>query len=75
MGFSATGLSTWVMNTLVAAGLVMAGDDLAIQVTEQIGHRFALITIVLFLMVGLMLLLFVDEKKGRIAAQNAQPED
>ncbi len=75
MGFSASGLSTWVMNTLVAAGLVVAGDDLAIKVTEQIGHRFALVTIVLFLMVGLMLLLFVDEKKGRIAAQNAQHED
>ncbi len=74
MGFSATGISTWVMNTLVAAGLVMAGDDLAIIVTEQIGHRFALITIVLFLMVGLMLLLFVDEKKGRIAAQNGEKE-
>jgi len=58
----------------VAAGLVMAGDDLAITVTEKIGHRFALVTIVLFLMVGLMLLLFVDEKKGRIAAQNGEKE-
>ena len=72
MGVTASGLSTWVMNTLVAAGLVMAGDELAITVTEQIGHRFALVTIVLFLVVGLMLLLVVDEKKGRIAAQNGE---
>ncbi len=73
MGFSASGISAWVMNTLVAAGLVVAGDELAITVTEQIGHRFALVTIVLFLLVGLMLLLFVDEKKGRIAAKNEKP--
>lgn len=74
MGFSASGISAWVMNTLVAAGLVMAGDELAITVTEQIGHRFALVTILLFLLIGLMLLLFVDEKKGRIAARNGDAD-
>ncbi len=72
MGLAASGLSAWLMNTLVSSGLVIAGNQLAIDVTEKIGHRFAIITIVIFLLVGLMLLLFVDEEKGRIAAIKAE---
>lgn len=72
MGFAASGLSAWLMNTLVNANLVVADNPLAIDVTEQIGHRFAIITIVIFLLVGLMLLLFVNEDVGRKAAIDAE---
>lgn len=75
MGFSATGLSLWLMNTLVDAGIVAAGDANAILITEQIGHRFAIVTIVIFLLIGLMLLLFVSEENGRKAARAAEAED
>jgi UMF1 family MFS transporter len=71
MGAAASGLSVWLMNTLVEAGVVTAGSLTAIDITEQIGHRFAIITIVLFLMVGLMLLLFVSEEKGREEAKTS----
>ena len=70
MGFAASGLSAWLMTTLVDAGVVAAGSLTAIDITEQIGHRIAIVTIVLFLMVGLMLLLFVSEEKGREEAKN-----
>lgn len=69
MGFTATGLSVWLMNTLVNANIVAAGNQAAIDITEQIGHRFALVTIVFFLLAGLMVLLFVDEEQGRKAAR------
>jgi UMF1 family MFS transporter len=36
---------------------------------KQSGHRFALFSIVAFLLVGLLLLLFVNEAKGRAAAE------
>lgn len=72
MGFAASGLSAWLMNTLVNANLVTAGNMTAIDVTEQIGHRFAIVTIVVFLLVGLMLLLFVNEAIGRQAAIDAE---
>jgi UMF1 family MFS transporter len=75
MGFTASGLSLWLMNTLVNAGIVAAGDANAIAITEQIGHRFAVITIVIFLLVGLMLLLFVSEENGRKAAKAAEAEE
>ncbi|MFN2304385.1 MAG: MFS transporter, partial [Anaerolineales bacterium] len=75
MGFTASGLSLWIMNTLVNAGLVAAGDANAITITEQIGHRFAVITIVIFLLIGLMLLLFVSEENGRKAAKAAEAEE
>ena len=74
MGFAASGISAWLMTTLVNAGLVTAGSETAITVTEQIGHRFAIISIVIFLLVGLMLLLFVNEKEGKLAAELAEAE-
>lgn len=72
MGFAASGLSAWLMKTLVDANLVAAGNLSAVSVTEQIGHRFAIVTIVIFLLVGLMLLLFVNEALGRQAAIEAE---
>lgn len=69
MGYAALGISLWLMRTLVDAGLVTPGNQQALIVAEKIGHRFALITILIFIMVGLMILLFVNEKKGRQAAQ------
>ncbi|MCB2180125.1 MFS transporter [bacterium] len=72
MGFAASGLSAWLMKRLVDANLVVAGNQIAINVTEQIGHRFAIVTIVIFLLVGLMLLLFVNEALGRQAAIEAE---
>jgi len=71
MGLAATGISTWVMSSFVKADLVTAGNASALVVSEQIGHRFALITLVLFLLVGLMPLLFVNEAEGRKAAKAA----
>jgi MFS-type transporter involved in bile tolerance (Atg22 family) len=38
---------------------------------EQSGHRFSLFSIVLFLVIGLVLLLFVNEKRARQAAETA----
>jgi len=74
MGFAASGISAWLMTTLVNNGLVTAGSELAIKVTEQVGHRIAIISIVIFLLVGLMLLLFVNEKEGKLAAEIAEAE-
>ncbi|MEM7027954.1 MAG: MFS transporter [Chloroflexota bacterium] len=39
------------------------------QVAEQAGQRTAILSIVAFLVVGLVILLFVDEAKGRLAAR------
>jgi MFS-type transporter involved in bile tolerance (Atg22 family) len=39
-------------------------------VAEQAGHRLALFSIAAFLLVGLVLLLRVDEEKGRAAANS-----
>jgi len=41
------------------------------EMAEQSGHRIALFSIVAFLLAGLALLLFVNERKGRAAAQAA----
>jgi UMF1 family MFS transporter len=41
------------------------------KLAEQSGHRIALFSIALFLLAGLGLLMFVNEKKGRAAAQVA----
>ena len=71
MGLAATGISAWVMGTLVKAEIATPGDAAALLTSEQIGHRFALITVVFFLLVGLMPLLFVDEEEGRRAAKAA----
>jgi UMF1 family MFS transporter len=75
MGAAATGLSVWVMNFMVQNNLVQAGDPTALNVAEKIGHRFAIITLVFFLLVGLMPLLFVDEEKGRLAAIQSEKEN
>jgi len=71
MGAAASGLSAWVMTALVKGGVTAAGNENALVISEQIGHRLALITIIFFLLVGLMPLLFVDEEKGRQAAKAA----
>ena len=71
MGLAATGLSAWVMNSLVKAEVTAAGNPNALIVSEQIGHRLALITVVFFLLVGLMPLLWVNEEEGRRAAKDA----
>lgn len=42
--------------------------QMAEMAAEQAGHRIALFSIVAFLLVGLVLLLLVDEEKGRAAA-------
>lgn len=74
MGAAATGLSAWVMKSLTNAELVAATDEVALTVAEQIGHRFALVTIVFFLLVGMMPLLFVNEEEGRKAAKQSKVE-
>ena len=71
MGLAATGLSAWVMSTLVKGEVTMAGNESALIISEQIGHRLALITVIFFLLVGLMPLLFVNEEEGRKAAKAA----
>ncbi len=71
MGATATGLSAWILNSMVKANVAAATDPSAMHLAEQIGHRFALVTILLFLVIGLMPLLFVDEKEGRIAARKS----
>ena len=71
IGPGVMGISAWVMGTLVNAEIATSGDAAALLTSEQIGHRFALITVVFFLLVGLMPLLFVDEEEGRRAAKAA----
>ena len=69
MGLAATGLSAWILNFLVKNNLASATDPNALMVAEKIGHRFALVTLVFFLLVGMMPLLFVNEEEGRRAAK------
>ena len=69
MGAAATGISLWVMNMLSRAELVSTKDPVALDISEKIGTRFAIITLILFILVGIMPLLFVDEEKGRLAAK------
>jgi len=69
MGLAATGISVWVMNSMVKSGVAVANDPQALILSEQIGHRFAISTIIFFLLVGLMPLLFVNEAEGRQAAK------
>jgi UMF1 family MFS transporter len=45
-------------------------QGMTVLAAEQAGHRLALFSIAAFLLVGLVLLLLVDEKKGRAAAQS-----
>jgi UMF1 family MFS transporter len=72
MGLAASGLSAWVLNSMVKANLVTASNPQALALSEMIGHRMALVTIVLFLLVGMMPLLFVNEAEGRKAARNSK---
>ena len=69
MGLAATGISAWILNFLVKNNLATATDPNAMVVAEKIGHRFALVTLVFFLLVGIMPLLFVNEEEGRKAAK------
>ena len=69
MGLAATGLSAWILSFLVKNNLASATDPNALLVAEKIGHRFALVTLVFFLLVGIMPLLFVNEEEGRKAAK------
>ncbi len=75
MGAAATGISVWILNYLVKNGIAAANNPVAQTVAEQIGHRFAMVTLIFFLLVGLMPLLFVDEEKGRMAALQSEKED
>jgi len=75
MGAAATGISLWVMNMMSRAELVSATDPVALDISEKIGHRFAIITLIFFILVGIIPLLFVDEEKGKLAAkQNSLSE-
>jgi UMF1 family MFS transporter len=74
MGLAATGLSNWIFKSLSNADAALANSAATQTVAEQIGTRFSLVTIVFFLLVGLMPLLFVNETEGRIAAKNAAKE-
>jgi UMF1 family MFS transporter len=64
-GLLAAEATKWYMNNRQMA-------DLA---AEQAGHRIALFSIVAFLVVGLVVLLAVNEKKGRAEAVAAGQED
>jgi len=75
MGLAATGISVWVMNFMVRSEVAVAGDPAALAVAEKIGHRFAIITLIFFLLVGLMPLLFVNEAEGRRAALESEAEE
>jgi UMF1 family MFS transporter len=57
-GLLAAEATQWYMNTQQMTALA----------AEQAGHRVALFSIAAFLLVGLVLLLLVNEKKGRAAA-------
>jgi UMF1 family MFS transporter len=59
-GVLAAGATGWYERTQGVTNLV----------AEQAGHRLALFSIAAFLLVGLVLLLLVDEKKGRAAAKS-----
>ena len=75
MGLAATGISAWVMSSLVKANIATTGDAGALLISEQIGHRIALITLIFFLLVGLMPLLWVNEEEGRRAAKAVSAEE
>jgi UMF1 family MFS transporter len=55
-------LAAWATEQYLAQG---QAEILA----EQLGHRMALFSIAVFLLIGLALLMFVNEKKGRDAAR------
>jgi UMF1 family MFS transporter len=61
-GLLAAEATKWYMNTQQMTALA----------AEQAGHRVALFSIVAFLLTGLFMLLFVNEKKGRAAAASLE---
>jgi len=71
MGAAASGLSAWILSEMVKAEVATATNEGALLISEQIGHRLALITVVFFLLVGLMPVLWVHEEEGRRAAKEA----
>jgi len=60
-GLLAAEATQWYLNTRQTTALA----------AEQAGHRFALFSIAAFLLAGFLVLLFVNEKKGREAAELA----
>jgi UMF1 family MFS transporter len=59
------------------AALWYGGQGQSVALAEQSGQRLAILSIVVFLFAGLFLLLFVNERKARAAAQlplNSRPE-
>jgi UMF1 family MFS transporter len=60
-GLLAAEATQWYMNTQQMTALA----------AEQAGHRVALFSIAVFLLVGLLMLLLVNEKRGRAAAVSA----
>jgi UMF1 family MFS transporter len=71
MGAAATGISLWVMKMFSRAELVSPTDPVALDISEKIGHRFAIISMIFFILVGIIPLLFVDEEKGKLAAKQS----
>jgi len=61
-------LAAWATNQYAAQGQ-------STLLAEQNGHRVALFSILAFLLVGLVLLLLVNEKRARAAAQEARETD
>jgi MFS transporter, UMF1 family len=61
---------------LLAAGLAKTFQKNGIDAitAEQIGTRAGLVVIALFLVVGLVILIFVNEKRARKAADEYNPE-
>jgi UMF1 family MFS transporter len=56
------------------AALWFEAQGQAVALAEQSGQRIAILSIIAFLLVGLMLLLFVDEAKGRAARELPESE-
>jgi UMF1 family MFS transporter len=54
------------------AALWYEAQGQALRLAEQSGQRLAILSIVAFLLVGLLLLLFVNEAKGRAAAGRSE---
>ncbi|RPI51531.1 MAG: MFS transporter [Chloroflexi bacterium] len=71
-GRTSSVLGPWVYGQLAfAAASWYEGQGQAVSVAEQSGMRLAILSIAVFIFAGLILLLFVDEKKGRAAGRTA----
>jgi UMF1 family MFS transporter len=61
-----------IYGVLAAEAAIWYGNNgETVAAAEQLGHRMAVLSIAAFLIVGLVLLLFVNEKRGHEAAQEA----